>query len=118
MGVLGAAVLLTCTWAFLRTTKAPMSYMVEGRFEEFSPDDKEFRGWLRGQPGIIRAWVGRFGEDGKPLVISFSQVRNLLGQPPIPDLNEACKEFGCRGQDGPFRDSADRERSFGNQDTE
>jgi hypothetical protein len=112
-----AAVVLACAGAyhwFTHAVEVPFGFELEARFETFPADDEPLKEWLRRQWGVIPhlVAVGRFGDDKKLLVVTFSQVRNLAGEPPLPDLDAVCKELGYRNPDGRFRDSVDRERSF------
>ncbi len=40
--------------------------------------------------------------EGTTVKVIFIQVRNMAGEPPVPDLNEACRNLGYEGQKGPF----------------
>jgi hypothetical protein len=117
--VLSSALLIVALcgggWQVARhTLRASLIASVESRFETLPPDDKRLRAWLLAQPGVVpdRAWVGRFGPDKKVVGVMFIQVRTLAGDPPFPNLDDACRALGYDGQNGPFRDCEDKERSF------
>jgi hypothetical protein len=99
---------------FIHSVHASLGYCLEAKFESFPPNDRELKKWLQAQPGIVphHVAIGRFDRDKKLLCIAFTQVRNLAGKPPIPDVDAACERLGYVKPDGPFRDCIDQEKSF------
>jgi hypothetical protein len=91
---------------------ASCGYCVEARFGSLPPDDEPLREWLRAQPGVVPDTVSvrRFGRGGRRLEIVFIHVRNLAGEPPLPDLNARCAGVGYAKPDAPFRDCEDLDR--------
>jgi hypothetical protein len=112
-----AGVILSCGGAyywFTHAVHASLIYELEARFETLPPDDKALKAWIQTQPGVVSHTVStsRFDPDRKLIAVMFVQVRNLAGDPPIPDLNAACARFGYASPGGPFRDAKSRDRVF------
>ena len=76
-----------------------------GRFSTMPPDDEQLAEWLKAQPGVVDHTV-HFHRADDGLWLIYTQVRNLAGDPPPPDINRAATEFGYHGGQG-FRDSPD-----------
>jgi hypothetical protein len=110
-------VILACGGVYHLVTHnvhASLGYCLEARFKAFPENDKAIKAWILSQPDIVSntVCVGRFDDDKRLLAVCFTQVQNMAGEPPIPDLDAACKRLGYTNPDGPFRDSADRGRMF------
>ena len=85
-----------------RAVRVPCSFAMEARFEALPPDDRPLAEWLKAQPGVFGSvGIGRLG-DGRLLVL-FRVSRNLLGEPPVPNLDAAALALGYTGGE-PFRD--------------
>ena len=99
---LAAGLLYAGCYQARRAVEVPYSFAVEARFTDLPADDRPFADWLEAQPGVMRGvGIGRLG-DGRVLVL-FRLSRNLLGEPPIPRIDEAAADLGYTG--GPFRDA-------------
>jgi hypothetical protein len=111
--IIPAVILAACAGAyywFRATAHVSISYCVEAQFTALPADDKALSAWLANQPGVVAhtVHIGRHGVGGRLLKVGFIQVRNLLGQPPFPDLESRAPDLGYEGLDGPFRDCVDR----------
>jgi hypothetical protein len=105
-----ACLVLLCAgiWlVFAHTVHVDRGYRLETRFKTLPPDDKALKAWLNAQPGVVpeRVAVSRFDTDKKRVAVLFIHVHNMAGQPPIPNLNEACAALGYRDPEGPFHPS-------------
>lgn len=99
------ALLIGAGWYGLHYIPVDFGYLVTTEFEAVPPSDEPLQTWLRGQPGVFRAWVER--EPVETLVkvsVGLGMTRNQWGDPPFPNLANKCAEFGYKGQQGPFRD--------------
>jgi hypothetical protein len=64
-------------------------------------DDRELEKWLVAQPGMHPHSV-TIERNMNQLLVSNTLLRNLSGQPRLPDLDLKCKQLGYVGK--PFRD--------------
>ena len=105
-----AAMLYVGWWYLCSSLYASIGYEVEAEFAELPPDDTALQAWLKQQPGVIPTltYVQRTGPSKKVLQVNVVMSRNLLGEPPIPDLEKTCAELGYRGQRDRFRDTEPR----------
>src|SRR5947209_7787355 len=109
-GVAVVAMLLLCARLYswiARNVHASFIHAREARFDALPTDDKALKAWLQAQPGVVShtVHVGRDGADKKLVAVIFVQVRNMAGEPPVPDLDAACARLGYTGPDEPFRPS-------------
>ena len=119
--VLGLLIIALVVGAYygLLAIPASVGYCLEARFETLPPDDKRLKAWVQSQSGVVphTVWISRFDPDRKLLGITFIQVRNGFGQPPLPDVDGACETLGYANPDGPFRDCADPHKTFRDETT-
>jgi hypothetical protein len=72
-------------------------------FDRMPADDKLLESWLLAQPGVAREQL-TICRDGRKLFILFGIDRTFRGQPPLPDLDEACRRLGYSGKTRAFED--------------
>ena len=90
------------------TIRASFLYSVEAEFASMPPDDSRLEQWIKAQPGIVSATAQRDEANPRLLRIYVGIVQNMFHEPPLPDINLACRELGYRGQAAPFDDIAHR----------
>jgi hypothetical protein len=71
-----------------------VGYGESAEFAEMPADDTALEDWLSKQPGVVRAFVRR---DANTIRINWIMSRDLLGDPPLPELREQFDRFGYRG---------------------
>jgi IS4 transposase len=104
--VVGATILMALAggiWFAFQSIRISFIYSLKAEFTAMPADDRELENWLRGYPGVVphTVWILR---EGNSLRVTFIQVRDVMGQPPFPELNEQCESLGYVGPDGRFRD--------------
>jgi len=90
-------------WCACHLVRASYGFEVRAQFDSLPLSDEELVEWLRLQPGVVphTVWTAR---DGTALRVVFIQVRNIVGHPPFPALEEECAKLGYKGADAMFRD--------------
>jgi hypothetical protein len=105
-----ATILLLVLWltksVLYSEVRVSYNYGFEARFTTLPPDDDALVQWIKQQPGVVSSGVGvivlRSGNDAKTIRVTFTQVRNLNGIPPTPDLDTACASLGYGPMETPF----------------
>jgi hypothetical protein len=81
--------------ALLRMTaqriRPSVIYSESATFEELPADDAALENWLGKQPGVVRVYVTR---KRNSIEVTWLMSRDLLGHPPIPELQEQFGNFG------------------------
>jgi hypothetical protein len=88
-GLLFAALRLAAT-----KVRPSVVYGESAEFAELLADDRAIEDWLSTQPGVNRAFVTR---ESNTIRVTWIMSRDLLGNPPIPDLGRQFERFGYRG---------------------
>jgi hypothetical protein len=97
--VLTLALVTYGCWLGWTSIPASISYGMRSEFSSLPGNDKALETWLKGQPGVARVGINR---NDKVIEVFIIQVRNGRGEPPLPDLDEACAALGYAGQVSPF----------------
>ena len=73
-----------------------VGFEVRAEFTELPTDDTALLRWLQTQPGVIErlAFVNR---EKSSIRVNWTMSRNLLGEPPIPDLHQQFERLGYKG---------------------
>ena len=69
-------------------------YGESAEFAELPADDRAIEQWLATQPGVVRTFATR---ESNTIRVNWIMSRDLLGNPPIPNLRDQFERFGYRG---------------------
>jgi hypothetical protein len=71
------------------------SYVVPAEFDSMPPDDVSLLQWLASQPGVVGQSVHIERPPGTKVVKAhFRMTRPLLGEPSLPDVDQAWAHLG------------------------
>jgi hypothetical protein len=80
-------------------------------------DDNELEKWLKSQPGVV-PWTVRVRRNHKWLHVSFILSQNLLRNPPLPNLSQACSTMGYSSKTDWIPDMTGSAANFANEPDE
>jgi hypothetical protein len=94
---------ITAGWYGTRFIKSSYVFSLRADFDVMPKDDRQLENWARSCPGVVpyRVTIQR---DAHGIRVLFIQVRDERGEPPLPPLEEKCKDLGYKGPDPRFRD--------------